>query len=165
MPALVQVHRAHSPARRMHFTAQYKCVPLIQEILFLLPRNGPDAPQTPSRHHDGLHIRRVRPTQRGSAAGARLSEIGAVNPCIDRLATCDACSAKVQARAATQQRRTTRQPVVVAAADNRVAAGFAAAALAAAVLVSAPMAHADLVSSRGARTLPVGRRICLETVA
>ncbi|KAL4855590.1 Photosystem I reaction center subunit N [Chlorella vulgaris] len=60
--------------------------------------------------------------------------------------------AKLQARAATQQRRTTRQPVVVAAADNRVAAGFAAAALAAAVLVSAPMAHADLTSDLLAKT-------------
>ncbi len=148
----------------MNFTAQYKCVPLIQEILFLLPRHGLHAPQTPSRHNDGLHIRRVRPRERGSAAGARLSEIGAVNPCIDRLATCDACSAKVQARAATQQRRTTRQPVVVAAADNRVAAGFAAAALAAAVLVSAPMAHADLVSRSAAQTLPAGRQSRLETV-
>lgn len=57
-----------------------------------------------------------------------------------------ACSAKLQVRAQTQQRRTQRS-VVVAAADNRAAAGFAAAALAAAVLVNAPMAKADLVSS------------------
>lgn len=58
------------------------------------------------------------------------------------------CSAKLQVRATTQQRRPARQAVVAAAADNRAAAGFAAAALAAAVLVSAPVAKADLVRRR-----------------
>ena len=46
-----------------------------------------------------------------------------------------------------QQRRATRVVVTAAVSDNRLATGFAAAALAAAVLINAPMAKADLVSS------------------
>jgi hypothetical protein len=62
------------------------------------------------------------------------------------------CSAKLQCRAPAQQRRAPRT-VVVAAADNRTA-GFAAAALAAAVLLNAPVAKADLVSSELAADRP-----------